>query len=124
LALILASASPTGGGGASATLVCPRVSEPGRVRCEVEVKPPSGATLKWADMLVVSTPPFAVPLRARVGPAEATTHEETVWHWTIALAARARGTGEIEARVRVVTCVRDACTPSEITARALLAVGD
>ncbi len=121
---MLAATAPNDGGAASATLVCPRVSEPGRVRCEVEVKPPPGATLRWADTLVVSTPAFASPLRARVGPAEATTHEETVWHWTIALAARARGTGEIEARVRVVTCVGDACTPSETTVRAPLAVGD
>ena len=109
----------------TATLTCPRVSEPGRVRCEVEAKPaPGGAVLKWADAVLVSTPPFITPLRGRVGPADATTREDSVWRWTIALAARSRGAGEVEARVRVVSCVREACAPLEIAVRAPLVVGD
>jgi hypothetical protein len=110
---------------ATAAITCAHAAEPGRVRCEVEAKPPpGGAILKWADAVLVSTPPFVTPLRARVGPSDATTHEDSVWRWAIALAARTRGSGEVEARVRIVSCVRDACVPSEITVHATLVVGD
>jgi hypothetical protein len=90
----------------------------------VEARPPAGAVIKWADVEVLSTPPFAAPLRARVGPGEASVREEAGWHWTLALAARGRGTGEIGVRVRLVSCVHDACTPSEVSATAALAVGE
>ena len=88
------------------------------------MKAPAGAVLKWADVVILKTPPFASALRARVGPLEASAREDTVWRWAIALAARGRGTGDLEARVRVVTCVKDACTPSEVDARAPVVVGE
>jgi hypothetical protein len=127
--LLATPLAPSGDGGATATgptatLDCPRAAGPGRVRCEVEARPPAGAVIKWADVEVLTTPPFASPLRARVGPSEASIREEAGWHWTLALAARGRGTGEIAVRVRLVSCVRDVCTPSEVPASAALAVGD
>ena len=103
---------------------CAHVSEPGRVRCEVEVKAPAGAVLRWADLVVTKAPPFVTPLRARVGPLEASAREETVWRWAIALAARARGAGELAARIRLVTCVKDVCAPTEIEARGEVVVGE
>ncbi len=110
---------------ATAAITCPRAPEPGRVRCEVEAKPPpGGAIVKWADAVLVSAPAFVTPLRARVGPSDATTHEDSVWRWAIALAARTRGSGEIEARVRVVTCIHEACVRTEIAVHATLVVGD
>jgi hypothetical protein len=129
LALAGRPPAPSSDGGASqtsatATVDCPRAAGPGRVRCEVEARPPSGAVIKWADVEVLTTPPFATPLRARVGPGEASVREEAGWHWTLALAARGRGTGEIGVRVRLVSCVHDVCTPSEVPATAALAVGE
>jgi hypothetical protein len=109
---------------ATAKLECARASEPGRVRCEVEVRAAAGVVLKWADVVVTKTPPFASALRARVGPSEASAHEDTVWRWAIALAARARGTGDVGARVRVVACVGDACATSEIATEAQVVVGE
>ncbi len=106
------------------TFVCPRTPQPGRVKCELEARPAKGAILKWADAVLVSAPPFVTLLRARVGPADATTREDSVWRWTVALAARARGAGDIEARVRVVSCVAEACVPTETTLLASLVVGD
>ena len=109
---------------ATVTFVCPRASQPGRVKCELEARPAKGAVLKWADAVLVSAPPFITLLRARVGSGDTTTREDSVWHWTVALAARTRGTGDVEARVRVVSCVGDACVPTETTLRAALVVGD
>jgi hypothetical protein len=109
---------------ATAKVECAHASEPGRVRCEVETRAAQGSILKWADVVVAKTPPFASALRGRVGPLEASVHEETIWRWAIALAARARGTGEIVVRVRIVSCAKDACEPSEIEARGEIGVGD
>jgi hypothetical protein len=105
-------------------LECAHASEPGRVRCEVEVRVPAGSIIKWGDVVVTSVPVFASALRARVGPLEATAHEDTVWRWPLALAARARGTGELAVRARIVSCVKEACTPSELEARTTVAVGE
>jgi hypothetical protein len=85
---------------------------------------PAGTVLKWADVVVTKTPPFAQALRARVGPLEASAREDTVWRWAMALAARARGSGELGARIRIVACVKDACTPSELEAKADVVVGE
>ena len=133
LALALALAAIPGGERAAladglvaavARVDCERAPEPGRIRCEVVVKAPPGAILKWADVAIVRTPPFATALRARVGPLEASAREDTGWRWAIALAARGRGTGELEARVRLVSCVKDACTPSEVPITTTVVVGE
>jgi hypothetical protein len=109
---------------ATAKIECAHTQEPGRVRCEVEARVPVGLVLKWADLVVTSTPPFAQALRARVGPLDASLREDTVWRWAIALAARARGSGELAARVRLVVCAGDACAPEEIAVKAPVLVGD
>jgi hypothetical protein len=110
---------------ATAKVECAHASEPGRVRCEIEARVPVGTFLKWADVVVTKSPSFATPLRARVGPLEASAHEETVWRWTIALAARARGAGELAARVRIVSCVKkDVCTTTELDAKGEIVVGE
>ena len=108
----------------AAHVECARLVDPGRVRCEVEVRSSSGRPLRWAEVVVVEAPSFAPPLRARVGPAEATTHEDSVWRWAIALAARGRGVGGLHVRVRGVSCVGAACTPFEVEARGEVAVGE
>ncbi len=94
------------------------------MRCEVEVRAPPGAVLKWADVVVEKTPPFATALRARVGALEASAHEDTVWRWAIALAARGRGTGSSPCACGSSSCVKDACAPSELEARADVVVGE
>lgn len=130
VASLLATAFPIRGARAeeparaTAKVECAHASEPGRVRCEVELRAPVGVVIKWADVVVTSAPPFAPALRARVGPVEATLHEDAVWRWAIALAARTLGSGELSARVRVVSCVKDVCTPSELEAKAPVVVGD
>jgi hypothetical protein len=109
---------------ATAKVECAHASEPGRVRCEVEVRVPAGTVLKWADVVVTKTPPFAQALRARVGPLEAIAREDTVWRWAMALAARGRGTGELGAQIRIVSCVKEACVPAELEVAAEVVVGE
>ena len=45
---------------------CRAERETGRLVCSVELEAPRDEVLKWSDALVVSAPPAARPLRARV----------------------------------------------------------
>jgi hypothetical protein len=96
-----------------ATMTCERVDGPGRVRCDVEARVEAGEAIAWGDVVIVRTPPFVGALRGRIGPHDATAHEPDVWRWALALVARERGAGEVEARVRLVVCRADKCAPRE-----------
>lgn len=92
------------------TVQCDRTSEPGRVRCGVEAKPRAGATLTWADVVVVDVPPFATALRGRVGPDEATAKEPAGYRFALALVAKSTGKGTLHLRIRAVVCTEaDGC---------------
>lgn len=92
------------------TVQCDRTSEPGRVRCGVEAKPRAGATLTWADVVVVDVPSFATALRGRVGPDEATAKEPVGYRFALALVAKSTGKGTLHLRVRAVLCTEaDGC---------------
>jgi hypothetical protein len=113
---------------ATAKIECAPVPEPGRVRCEVETRATHGRSIQWADVVVERAPPFTAPLRARVGPLDASAREEGVWRWAIALAAKSHGTGALDVRVRVVVCPEGgartgACVPVELTASTAVTVG-
>lgn len=89
---------------------CDRTSEPGRVRCGVEAKPRAGATLAWADVVVVDVPSFATALRGRVGPDEATAKDAVGYRFALALVAKSTGKGTLHLRVRAVLCTEaDGC---------------
>jgi len=83
---------------------CDRASEPGRVRCGVEVRPAKDEKLVWADVSVVKVPPFCAPLRGRTGPLEATARDTNGYRFALALVARSTQKGELELRVRAVVC--------------------
>jgi hypothetical protein len=109
-----------------AEMRCERIEAPGRVRCEVEARVAPGQTIATGDVVIVRTPAFVTALRGRIGPHDATTREAEVWRWGLALAAREKGTGDVEARVRVVVCRGAACTPHEtpVTGRVVVGEGD
>jgi hypothetical protein len=86
---------------------CDRAGEPGRVRCTVETLATPGRTISWAEVEIVSVPEFALALRGRVGPQDATSKERTRWRFALALASKRTGRGEVVARVRVVECTDD-----------------
>ena len=101
---------------------CEPVPEPGRVRCEVELRASTGA-VRWADVQVEKTPPFVVPLRGRTGPRDAVTHEGDLWRWGIGFVARSRGEGDVAMRVRAVVCAGGHCDPVVVETLAHLTAG-
>ncbi len=84
------------------TLRCPPSQGTGRVRCTVEATAHAGYSITWADVVIVSTPPFASPLRGRLAPDEAIDASADRWRWEFALAARTRGHGDVTVRMRAV----------------------
>jgi hypothetical protein len=103
---------------------CEHVEVPGRVRCEVEAHVASGESIAVGDVVIVRTPTFIGALRGRIGPHDATTREPEVWRWSLALAAREKGTGDVEARVRLVVCRSAACQPREAPITTRVVVGE
>ncbi len=107
-----------------ASMLCEPAESPGRVRCVVEAHVTPGESITWGDVVIVRTPPFATALRGRIGPHDATTRDATTWRWALAVVARERGRGDIEARVRLVVCREGRCTPGEAAVVGRVAVGD
>jgi hypothetical protein len=110
-------------GAARVSLTCDRADGPGRVRCEAEARVSPGESIAWGDVVIVRAPPFSLVLRGRIGPHDATLREPEVWRWAFALVAKERGTGDVEARVRVVVCQGKTCAPREIPIAGKLVVG-
>lgn len=122
-ATALAADGPDGGVSARVVLTCDRADGPGRVRCEAEARVEQGDTIAWGDVVIVTAPAFSLVLRGRIGPHDATVHEPDVWRWAFALVARDRGSGDVQARVRIVVCREKACVPEEIPVTGKLVVG-
>ncbi len=83
---------------------CDRTGEPGRVRCSVEAHVAGDGKLVWGDVVLLGSPPFAAPLRGRIGFEDASAREPRTLRWALALVARSVGRGELSGRVRVVVC--------------------
>ncbi len=112
------------GGAVRAAMTCDHADPPGRVRCDVEARVPTGRTIRWGDVVIVRTPAFASALRGRIGPRDASAREPDTWRWALALVARERGQGEVEGRVRLVVCEQAKCAPAEVAFTARLVVGE
>ena len=105
-----------------ASAQCEPAAAPGRVHCEVVVKPGSGRSVRWAEVQLVRASAFLVPLKGRLGPREAEVKDE-VWRFPFALAAREKGAGEVEVRVRAVACEGERCAPIDQLVVASVKVG-
>lgn len=101
---------------------CDRAGEPGRVRCTVEAKIKEG-TIRWGDVVIRSSPGFALPLKGRIGPNEASLKEPTTWRWALALVAKTTGRGELVADVRLLVCGEGGCVAKTVETRAKVTVG-
>ena len=112
LAASVASALAQQDAGAAplATMTCEHVAVPGRVRCEVEARVAPGESISWGDVVLRRLPPFATPLRGRIGPHDASVREPGFWRWAFALVAREKGAGDVEGQVRVVVCRDKTCS--------------
>ena len=87
----------------SVRLECQRRPTPGRVLCEAELELASGV-LRWTDVLVVTAPDFARPLRSRVGPSALFMKTERRQRLQLALAATRLGRGTLTVQARAVLC--------------------
>ena len=105
-------------------LRCPQSQGTGRVRCTVEATAREGRSITWADVAIVSAPPFATALRGRLAPEDAIDQGRDRWRWEFALAARTRGRGDVTVRLRAVVCVQNACNPWHKDVTAQLVVGE
>ncbi len=105
-------------------LRCPASQGTGRVRCTIDAVAQSGRAISWADVVVVSTPPFATALRGRLAPEDAIDQTRDRWRWEFALAARTRGRGDVTVRVRAIVCVQNACNPWHRDVTTPLVVGE
>jgi hypothetical protein len=122
--LLLGLAQDAGAGSAlRVEMTCEHAAAPGRVRCDVEARVAAGEAIRWGDVEIVATPPFASALRGRVGPRDASTHDDEVWRWPLALAAREHGAGDVGGRVRLVVCAKERCTPRIADVHARIVVG-
>jgi hypothetical protein len=120
-------------GAPRALMTCERADAPGRVRCEVEVTTVAGMVITWGDVVIAKTPPFISALRGRIAPADAMVRRPDTWRWALALVARTKGTGDVDARARVVLCpsegpdagpLHDVCVPYEIAVAGRVVVGE
>jgi hypothetical protein len=105
-----------------AQVVCERAGVIGRVRCDVEAQV-DGARITWGDAQILDCPPFAFPLKGRIGPDDAAVRTPERWRWAFGLVAKEVGSGSISVRVRAVVCVGDSCSATSVTVAAPLVVG-
>jgi len=105
-------------------LRCPASQGTGRVRCTIDADAIGNRAITWADVVIVSTPAFATPLRGRLAPEDAIDQARDRWRWEFALAARTRGRGDVTVRVRAIVCVQNACKPWHRDVTATLVVGE
>ena len=101
---------------------CDRVPGPGKVHCSVLERPMKGK-LSWGDVIVLSAPPFAPPLRTRIAAGDATRRDESGAEFALALAATGDGSGELRVLARAVVCSERGCRPVRAEAKARVVVG-
>jgi hypothetical protein len=106
---------------------CERKAARGRVTCEVELEVATGR-VAWADVVVVSAPAFAPPLRSRVGMGDARTRTERRVRIPVAFVATGTGRGTVVLRSRAAVCEAgergaETCRAASVDAQAELVVG-
>ena len=105
-----------------AEATCDPAPGPGKVHCTVHQRP-KGGKWSWGDVIVVSAPPFAPPLRTRVAAGDASRSDAEGADFALALAATADGSGELRVLARAVVCGPSGCRPVRAEATAKVVVG-
>lgn len=101
---------------------CEPLPGPGKVQCTVRERP-LGGKLRWGDVIVLSAPPFAPPLRTRLATGDASRHDSEGADFLLALAATGDGIGHLRVLARAVVCGVAGCRPVRAEAVASVAVG-
>jgi hypothetical protein len=118
--LLLFSFNPEG---LHATVDCPKIASPGRVRCELVASVDAPRAITWADVEVVRAPSSVLALKGRLGPGDATAKGDAAWRFGFALVAREAGASDVDLRVRAIVCEADRCVPRELDVTAHVVVG-
>ncbi|MGH7285702.1 MAG: hypothetical protein ACRELY_29640 [Polyangiaceae bacterium] len=105
-----------------AQLVCEHVGVAGRVRCDVEAQVDDGR-IAWSDAQILDMPKFAIALKGRIGPDDATVKTPLRWRFAFGVVAKETGSGSISVRVRAVRCRENTCEALTTTVSTLLQVG-
>jgi hypothetical protein len=128
-ALVLLLFAWAGEGGAAAVepallaeAACDPAPGPGKIHCTVRQRP-KGGKWTWGDVIVVSAPPFAPPLRTRVAAGDASRSDADGADFALALAATADGSGELRVLARAIVCGSSGCRPVRAEASAKVVVG-
>jgi hypothetical protein len=131
LSVLLLAPLVAGGAGSSdraieVTATCEHKATKGRVICDVEIEAGQGR-IAWADVVVLSAPSFAPPLRSRVAAADARARTPRRVRIPVAFVATAQGRGSVVVRGRAVVCGgpagAPACGPVSKEAQAELVIG-
>jgi hypothetical protein len=109
------------------TVSCERKAAKGRVICEAELESATGR-IAWADVVVMSSPPFAEPLRARIGMTDARARTEHRVRIPVAFVATTTGRGTVSLRARAALCEKgdaaeETCRPISKDGTAEMIVG-
>lgn len=126
LLFVLALAGDGGAANVEAALdaevACDRAAGPGKIHCTVRERA-LGGKWTWGDVIVVSAPPFAPPLRTRVAAGDSSRSDADGADFALALAATRDGTGELRVLARAVVCGASGCRPVRAAASAQVIVG-
>jgi hypothetical protein len=101
---------------------CTLLPHPGKVACVVRLRP-VGGTLHFSDVIVLSAPAFARPLRDRVAIRDAKPSDDGGADLPLALAATGDGDGELYVMGRATVCGERGCRPVQAEASARVLVG-
>ena len=105
-----------------AEAVCDALPGPGKIQCVVKERPVAGR-LQWGDVIVLSAPAFAPPLRTRAAAGDATRSDAEGADFSLALAATGEGRGTLKILGRAVVCGEGGCRPCQAEATAQVIVG-
>lgn len=109
-----------------ARVECAPAALPGRILCDLTTSAVVGK-LVWSDALVVRTPAFARPLRARFSAKLGTALDPGAAFSRLALVATSAGRGNVELLARGVVCQAstggESCTPEVVVVTTVVQVG-
>jgi hypothetical protein len=105
-----------------AEATCDAAAGPGKIHCIVRERP-KGGKWTWGDVIVISAPAFAPPLRTRVAAGDASRNDAGGADFALALAATGDGSGELRVLARAVICGDSGCRPVRAEASAKVVVG-
>jgi len=89
-AILVAPTSAADGPTVFATVTCTPASKPGRIKCRAALELPLETTaqrrLAWAELVVVGAGSGVSPLRGRLGPLDAESHDDARFAWSFSVA--------------------------------------